>query len=100
VPLQKPQGSGLKIGHYKSEEKKNRRASPRAMTARRVSGERGRASREPVGATRAWIFQRVAMKNFALGVICAIAVLAVGGLAYLLLGFAEVRGDVGGCRHR
>lgn len=38
------------------------------------------------------------MKNFALGVICTIAVLVVGGLAYLLLGFAEVRGDVGGSR--
>jgi len=38
------------------------------------------------------------MKNFALGVICTIALLVVGGLAYLLLGFAEVRGDVGGSR--
>jgi mono/diheme cytochrome c family protein len=34
------------------------------------------------------------MKNFVLGLVCMLAVLAVGGLGYLLLGFAEVRGDV------
>jgi mono/diheme cytochrome c family protein len=34
------------------------------------------------------------MKNFVLGVLCTLLVLAVGGLGYLLLGFAEVRGDV------
>jgi len=36
------------------------------------------------------------MKNFVLGVIFTVAVLVVGALAYLLLGFAEVRGDVPG----
>jgi mono/diheme cytochrome c family protein len=38
------------------------------------------------------------MKNFVLGVICTIAALLVGGLVYLLFGFAEVRGDVAGTR--
>jgi mono/diheme cytochrome c family protein len=38
------------------------------------------------------------MKNFLLGVIFTIAVLVVGALAYLLLGFAEVRGDAPGTR--
>ena len=38
------------------------------------------------------------MKSFVLGVICTIAVSIVGLLAYLLLGFAEVRGDVPGTR--
>ncbi len=38
------------------------------------------------------------MKNFVLGVICTIVVAIAGGLAYLLLGFAEVRGDVAGSR--
>ena len=32
------------------------------------------------------------MKNFVLGVIFTVAVFIVGALAYLLLGFAEVRG--------
>lgn len=36
------------------------------------------------------------MKNFVLGVILTIAVFIVGALAYLLLGFAEVRGNVPG----
>ena len=36
------------------------------------------------------------MKNFVLGVIFTVAVFIVGALAYLLLGFAEVRGDVPG----
>jgi mono/diheme cytochrome c family protein len=36
------------------------------------------------------------MKNFVLGVICTIVALLAGGLLYLLLGFAEVRGDVAG----
>jgi mono/diheme cytochrome c family protein len=36
------------------------------------------------------------MRNFVLGVICTVAVFIVGALAYLLLGFAEVRGDVPG----
>ena len=36
------------------------------------------------------------MKNFVLGVIFTVAVFIVGALAYLLLGFAEVRGDVTG----
>ena len=38
------------------------------------------------------------MKTFVFGVICTIALLIVGSLAYLLLGFAEVRGDVPGTR--
>jgi hypothetical protein len=38
------------------------------------------------------------MRNFVLGVIFTIAVFSVGVLAYLLLGFAEVRGDVPGMR--
>jgi mono/diheme cytochrome c family protein len=33
------------------------------------------------------------MKHFLLGVAATLLVLVVGGLAYLLLGFAEVRGD-------
>jgi len=36
------------------------------------------------------------MKNFVLGMIFTVAVFIVGALAYLLLGFAEVRGDVPG----
>jgi hypothetical protein len=36
------------------------------------------------------------MKDFVLGVIFTVAVFIVGALAYLLLGFAEVRGDVPG----
>lgn len=34
------------------------------------------------------------MKNFVLGIVFTIVLLAAGGLAYLLLGFAEVRGDL------
>ncbi|MBV8438897.1 MAG: cytochrome c [Silvibacterium sp.] len=34
------------------------------------------------------------MKKFVLGVLFTLALLTVGGLAYLLLGFAEVQGDV------
>jgi hypothetical protein len=34
------------------------------------------------------------MKNFILGALCTLLVLAAGGLGYVLLGFAEVRGDV------
>jgi mono/diheme cytochrome c family protein len=34
------------------------------------------------------------MKNFVLGIVFTVVVLAVGGLAYLLLGYAEVRGDL------
>ena len=34
------------------------------------------------------------MKNFALGVVFTVVVLLIGGLGYLLLGFAEVRGDL------
>jgi mono/diheme cytochrome c family protein len=34
------------------------------------------------------------MKNFALGILFTLVVLLVGGLAYLLLGFSEVRGDL------
>ena len=34
------------------------------------------------------------MKNFVLGILFALFVVAVGGLGYLLLGFAEVRGDL------
>ena len=34
------------------------------------------------------------MKNFALGILCTLLALIVGGLAYLLLGFAEVRADL------
>jgi mono/diheme cytochrome c family protein len=34
------------------------------------------------------------MRNFLLGVVVTIVVLVVGGLLYLRLGFAEVRGDV------
>lgn len=34
------------------------------------------------------------MKNFLLGVVCTLAVLVIGPLAYLLLGLAEVRGDL------
>ncbi len=34
------------------------------------------------------------MKNFILGVLCTLLALGVGGLGYLLRGFAEVRGDV------
>jgi len=33
------------------------------------------------------------MKNFVLGIVFTLAVLAAGGFGYLLLGFAEVRGD-------
>jgi len=33
------------------------------------------------------------MKNFIRGVLVTLLVLVVGGLGYLLLGFAEVRGD-------
>ena len=33
------------------------------------------------------------MRNFILGVVFTLLVLVVGGLGYLLLGFAEVRGD-------
>jgi mono/diheme cytochrome c family protein len=36
----------------------------------------------------------VTMKNFILGIVFTLVVLLVGGLGYLLLGFAEVRGDV------
>src|ERR1700739_2759589 len=36
----------------------------------------------------------VTMKNFILGIVTTLVVLVVGGLGYLLLGFAEVRGDV------
>jgi len=38
------------------------------------------------------------MRNFLLGVVATIVVLAVGGLFYLRMGFAEVRGDVGASR--
>jgi hypothetical protein len=38
------------------------------------------------------------MRNFVLGVIFTVAVFIAGTLAYLLLGFAEVRGDVPGTR--
>ena len=34
------------------------------------------------------------MKNFVLGIAFTVAVLVIGGLGYLLLGFAEVRGDL------
>src|SRR5262249_56922484 len=34
------------------------------------------------------------MKNFVLGIAFTAAVLVIGGLGYLLLGFAEVRGDL------
>ena len=34
------------------------------------------------------------MRNFLLGIVFTLAVLITGGLAYLLLGFAEVRGDL------
>ena len=34
------------------------------------------------------------MKNFALGVVVTVIVLVVGGLAYLRLGFAEIRADI------
>jgi len=34
------------------------------------------------------------MKNFILGIVSTLLVLAFGGLAYLLLGFAEVRADL------
>ena len=34
------------------------------------------------------------MKNFLLGVLTTLLVIAIGGLAYLELGFAEVRGDL------
>jgi thiosulfate dehydrogenase len=34
------------------------------------------------------------MKNFALGIVFTLFVLAAGGLAYLLLGYSEVRGGV------
>lgn len=38
------------------------------------------------------------MKNFLLGVLAALVVVAFGTFAYLRLGFAEVRGDVPGTR--
>lgn len=34
------------------------------------------------------------LKNFSLGVLATLAVLVIGGFAYLRLGFAEVRGDL------
>jgi hypothetical protein len=34
------------------------------------------------------------MKGFILGILFTLSVLVVGGSAYLLLGFAEVRGDL------
>ena len=34
------------------------------------------------------------MRNFVLGILFTLSVLVFGGLAYLLLGYAEVRGDV------
>ena len=34
------------------------------------------------------------MKHFVLGILCTLLVLTVGALAYLLLGFAEARGDL------
>jgi len=34
------------------------------------------------------------LKNFVLGIAFTVAVLVIGGLGYLLLGFAEVRGDL------
>jgi mono/diheme cytochrome c family protein len=34
------------------------------------------------------------MKNFVLGILCTVLVLAMGSLAYLMLGYAEVRGDL------
>lgn len=34
------------------------------------------------------------MKNFILGILFTLLVLVLGGLAYLLLGFAEMRGDL------
>jgi thiosulfate dehydrogenase len=34
------------------------------------------------------------LKSFFLGVLCALAALAIGAVAYLLLGFAEVRADL------
>jgi mono/diheme cytochrome c family protein len=38
------------------------------------------------------------MKNFLLGALATISILAVGSFAYLRLGFAEVRGDIPGSR--
>jgi len=38
------------------------------------------------------------MRNFLLGVVATILVVVVGGLLYLRMGFAEVRGDVGASR--
>jgi hypothetical protein len=35
------------------------------------------------------------MRNFLLGVVATILVVVIGGLLYLRMGFAEVRGDVG-----
>src|SRR6266850_1930935 len=37
---------------------------------------------------------RLVVKNFFLGVLATLAVLVVGGFAYLSLGWAEVRGDL------
>jgi len=34
------------------------------------------------------------MKNFVLGIVFTVVVLVIAGLGYLLLGFAEVRGDL------
>jgi len=34
------------------------------------------------------------MKNFVLGIVFTVVVLFFGGIAYLLLGYAEVRGDL------
>jgi cytochrome c553 len=34
------------------------------------------------------------VKNFVLGIVCTLLVLVLGGLGYLLLGLAEVRGDL------
>jgi hypothetical protein len=38
--------------------------------------------------------QGVAVKNFILGIVFTLLALVLGGLGYLLLGFAEVRGDL------
>jgi hypothetical protein len=39
------------------------------------------------------------MKNFILGVLCTLLLLAVGGLGYSLLGFAQVRGPTAGTEY-